>query len=418
MGLMPLALGYLCETMRTNRIRQCLVLGVAMLTAITRLHAADASLMTIPVDSPAFVFSPGNWTGDAGRAGKIFRQTWNPGAYFRVTWESKNPQPVAKLRLDISTNQTTCKPSPLAYSIDGIWKSNIPCAGEIAIEGITGAGRHELAVYVQQGSWQQERWGSQGKSGLSVLRVTGLLVDAASTPVPATPGSKWAMIVGDSITEGCGASELAGYSHLVGQALRTLHYEYCLNACGWSGWINRGDDIGDVPGYYTIRNSTNGLGGQYDDAASRWNKIDGNNHSLLDSRGHISAYGQTGQEPSLIMINYGTNDILHKSNPSDTAASITQCLAALRASAPNAQIIILIPFGQYFARELKDAVDARKKARPADAKIAIIDLGPAVAKNLEVPNGLMGGLHPNDRGHANFAAAIIPQMVKLIEMKP
>ena len=87
----------------------------------------------------------------------------------------------------------------------------------------------------------------------------------------------------------------------------------------------------------------------------------------------------------------------------------------MRASAPNAQIIILIPFGQYFAKELKDAVDARRKARPADAKIAIIDLGPEVAKNLEVANGLMGGLHPNDRGHANFAAAIIPQMMKLLE---
>ena len=189
-----------------------------------------------------------------------------------------------------------------------------------------------------------------------------------------------------------------------------------MNSCGWSGWINRGDaPPGDVPGYYTIRNSTNGIGGQYDDVASRWNKIDGNNHSLLDSRGHISAYGQTGQEPSMIMINYGTNDILHKSNPSDTAACITQCLAALRDSAPNARIIILIPFGQYYAKELKGSVEARKKARPADARIAIIDLGPEVAKNLEVPNGLMGGLHPNDRGHANFAAAIIPQMVKLLE---
>jgi len=72
-----------------------------MLTAMTRLHAADAALMTLPVDSPAFVFSPANWTGDAGRAGKVFRQTWNPGAYFRVTWKSKNPQPVANLRLDI-----------------------------------------------------------------------------------------------------------------------------------------------------------------------------------------------------------------------------------------------------------------------------------------------------------------------------
>ena len=388
---------------------------LCLLFGLPNCFAADASLMTIPVDSPAFVFSPGNWTGDAGRAGNVFRQTWNPGAYFRVTWQSKNPQPVAKLRLDISTYQPSFKPPLLAYSIDGIWKANIPCAGEIAIEGITGAGHHELAVYLQQGTWQQERWGSAGKSGLNVVRVTGLLVDAASTPVPATPGSKWAMIIGDSITEGNGASELAGYSHLVGQALRTLNYEYCMNACGWSGWINRGDSPpGDVPGYYTIRNSTNGTGGQYDDAASRWNKIDGNNHSLLDSRGHISAYGQTDQEPSLIMINYGTNDNLHKSNPSDTAASITQCLAALRASAPNSQIIILIPFGQYYAKELKEAVTIHKKNHPADTKVAIIDLGPAVAKTLAAKNGLLGGLHPNDRGHAIFAAQIIPQVTAIL----
>jgi lysophospholipase L1-like esterase len=385
-----------------------------MIAAITRLHAADASLMTIPVDSPAFVFSPGNWTGDVGRAGKVFRQTWNPGAYFRVTWESKSPLPVAKLQLDISTHQPSFKPPLLAYSIDGIWKSRTPCARKISIGGLTGAGHHELAVYLQ-GSEQQERWGSTGKSGLNVLRVTGLLVDATSTPIPATPGSKWALIIGDSITEGNGVSELAGYSHLVGQALRGLRYEYAISACGYSGWINRGDGPpGDVPGYYAIRNSRNGNGGQYEDAASRWNKIDGNNHSLLDSKGHLSAYGQTSQEPSLIMINYGTNDILYKSNPSDTAASITQCLAALRASAPNSQIIILIPFGQYYAKELKDAVDARRKARPADARIAIIDLGPEVANNLEASNGLMGGLHPNDRGHANFAATIIPKIMKFI----
>lgn len=395
-------------------MKSTLVLISCLLFGLPTCFAADTALMTIPVDSPAFVFSPGNWIGDAGREGKVFRQTWNPGAYFRVTWESKNPQPMVKLRLDISTYQPSFKPPLLAYAVDGIWKSRIPCTGEISIDGITGAGRHELTVFLQ-GSEQRERWGSEGKSGLNVLRVTGLQVDADATPVPSTPGSKWALIIGDSITEGNGASELAGYSHLVGQALRTLHYEYGLSACGWSGWINRGDaPPGDVPGYYTIRGSTNGVGGQYDDTASRWNKIDGNNHSLLDSLGHISAYGQTGQEPSLILINYGTNDHLHKSNPGDTSASIAHCLAALRASAPNAQIIILIPFGQYFAKELKNAVDARKKARPADTRIAMIDLGPEVARNLEVPNGLMGGLHPNDRGHANFAAAIIPQIMLLI----
>ena len=92
-------------------------------------------------------------------------------------------------------------------------------------------------------------------------------------------------------------------------------------------------------------------------------------------------------------------------------------ICALGALARNAQIIILIPFGQYCATDLKDAVDARKKAHPADTKIDVIDLGPGVARNLDYnePQGLMGGLHPNDRGHANFAAAIIAQMVKLIE---
>jgi hypothetical protein len=62
--------------------------------------AQDTATMTIPVDSPAFVFSPGNWVGDAGRGGKLFRQTWNPGAYFRVTWETDTTNAVPTLLLD------------------------------------------------------------------------------------------------------------------------------------------------------------------------------------------------------------------------------------------------------------------------------------------------------------------------------
>jgi hypothetical protein len=93
---------------------------------------------------------------------------------------------------------------------------------------MAGAGKHELSVYLHQ-SQQVERWGSEGKSGVNVLRVTGLQVDARSKPLPAAPASKWALIVGDSITEGCGASELAAYSHLVGQALQTQGYEYCVS---------------------------------------------------------------------------------------------------------------------------------------------------------------------------------------------
>ena len=299
-----------------------------------------APTLKIPVDSPAVVFSPANWTGDANRGGKTFRQTWNSGAYFRVSWTSSSRLPAAKITLDTSALKPGTKPPRIAYSIDGIWKLDVPVAPEINIEGLAGARQHDLTVIFQT-SEQKERWGSEGVSPTNVLRVTGVLVDADSQPVPATPAAKWALIVGDSITEGCGATALSPYSHLLGQALRTQGYEYAVSACGWSGWINKGDNPpGDVPGYYIITNSVKGEGGQYNDALSRWNKIDGNNHSLLDAQGRLSAYGQTGQEPALIFMNYGTNDGLHKSNPSDTQASMIQGLAALRRSAPDAQIIM------------------------------------------------------------------------------
>jgi lysophospholipase L1-like esterase len=33
---------------------------------------------------------------------------------------------------------------------------------------------------------------------------------------------------------------------------------------------------------------------------------------------------------------------------------------------------------------------------------------------LAAKNGLLGGLHPNDRGHALFAAEIIPQILNIL----
>lgn len=400
--------------MKGKRLALVAGLGTAALVGVSETQAADPSTMILPVDSPAFVFSPANWVGNDGRGGSLFRQTWNTGAYFRVTWQSANPKPLATLQFDTSTYTPAFKPPQIAYRIDGVWFSRVSCAPEIPIQGIHGSGRHELWVCLHW-SEQKERWGSEGRSGLNVLRVAGLRVDAGSEPLRGEANRQWAIIVGDSITEGCGASELASYSHLLGQALLTRGYEYAISACGWSGWLNKGDNPpGDVPGYYVVTGAKDGVGGQYDDSASRWNKIDGNGHSLLDVHGHLSAYGGTDEEPALIVINYGTNDILHRSNPDDTRAAITQGLAALRASAPLAQIIVLVPFGQYYADALKQAVEARRNADPADTRITVIDLGPGVARALAAPNGPLGGLHPNDRGHANFAAALIPQVLEAL----
>ena len=63
------------------------------------------------VTSPGFVFSPANWVGDQGREGAQFRQTWNPGAYFRFTWESESKDEMPVLLMDDSTYDGSFFPS-------------------------------------------------------------------------------------------------------------------------------------------------------------------------------------------------------------------------------------------------------------------------------------------------------------------
>lgn len=378
------------------------------------VETTPANPIMLPVDSPAFVFSPGNWTGDTGRGGSLYRQTWNPGAYFRVYWSSTAANPTASLLLDTSSYDGTFGPPELTYNIDGLWTANVAAKKEINIAKLTGAGNHVLTVYFTT-SEQRERWGSPGKSGKNVLRVIGLKTDAGAKAGTAVSGAKWMLEIGDSITEGSGAGEgrsdnLSSYSYFVGQAMQTQGFEYGVSACGWSGWLRRGDNPpGDVPAYYAVSGSTNGSGGVYDDSASRWNKLDGNNHSLLDKQGRLSAYGETGQEPAIITINYGTNDDFMKSNVSDVQASITQCLAAMRRAAPNAHIFVMIPFEQFEVPQIKAGVLAHQVAYPQDRKVRIIDLGKSVGRSLD-DNGYWGGVHPNMRGHAVFAARIAAEI--------
>ena len=373
--------------------------------------AADATTgLVIPVDSKAFVFSPGNWSGDEGRGGAIYRQTWYSGAYFRVSWKTtsapKTPKK-ATILLDTSSFGAGGKKIPLiTYNVDGIWRADIPCKAEIPVdEGNIYSSEHTLTVYLQN-SEQENRWGSPGTSGLNVLRVKGLRVDAGSEPIPSKPQQKWMLEVGDSITEGIGTDgNLSAYSYFVGQAMETQGYEYCVSACGCSGWICKGDGAGDVPAYYAVSGSEKGAGGKYDDRASRWNKIDAN-QTLLDAKGHLSAYGETGQEPSIITINYGSNEAFSAANKSDLQASITQGLDALRGAAPEAQIFLIIPFGQFSAEVIHAAFSAYRSAHPNDQKVAIIDLGVNLRYGA-ADGGYWSGVHPNLRAHATFAARII-----------
>lgn len=368
--------------------------------------AQDTPTAVLPVSSTAFFFSPGNWSGDTSRGGSKYRQTWNSGAYMRIAWTTANTNPTAELLLDTSVFGDQIKnPPELTYNIDGRWIAGVKCAETIPIQNLAGAGSHTLTIYISS-SEQADRWGTAQENGHNVVRVTGLRLNRDCTSVPAVPAKRWALIVGDSITEGIGAGvgtndNLASWSYFVGSGLQSIGYEYGVSACGWSGWLRPGDGSGDVPPYYQVSTSP----GSYDDARSRWNKIDARN-SLLDEAKRLSGYGATGQEPDAILINFGTNDSLTKMPAADLQASITGSLQALQKAAPKATIFIIIPFGQYAAAELAASVAACKSAK----KIFIIDLGASVAKGIAADN-YWGNLHPNMRGHATFAAKILAQVV-------
>ncbi|MFZ4547936.1 MAG: hypothetical protein ACOYN4_10905 [Bacteroidales bacterium] len=71
---------------------------------------------------------------------------------------------------------------------------------------------------------------------------------------------------------------------------------------------------------------------------------------------------------------------------------------------------------------MKVKVEGMQKAKIADSKITIVDLGKNVALSLtqkadNPKDRSFGDLHPNDRGAANFAAILIPQVLNIINNK-
>jgi hypothetical protein len=391
---------------------------------------ATAQGVTLAVDSPAFHFSPGNWSGDDGRGGSRYRQAWNSGAYFTVTWSTTSPTPTC----DVLFDNTSLQPAgAISYSIDGILTDNVAVPRDTPTAllpiPVAGSGKHTLTVFVRNTA-QRDRW-VNGGFGTNIVRIAGVRLDSQSEPVQAAAGAPWMLIVGDSITEGIEAdngadSNLADYSHLIGEGLKAADgIDYCVSACGYSGWIRHGDGTGDVPAYYAVSGSRDGKDGVYDDAGSRWNKIDGRT-SLLDASGHLSGYGGTGQEPAVILINYIVNECLSGANLSDAQASVTQALGALRRAAPDAAILVLVPPGIHntriypngaqYADALRHGYEAYRTTHRKDRSCVLIDLGPGLSDLLASPL-YGGGVHPHVYGHAAIAATLLPTLLKHIGVR-
>ncbi len=408
-------------------------LGLGLLSAAS-LPMRAAVTQIYPPTSSCFVFSPANWATHSLQDGVKARQSWNAGAYFRVTFKTETPAVTIALHLGVKqygtwngTNWSLLNPIPaISYSLDGLITDDVPADGPthdgILSISVPTPGSHTLTVWLRN-SEQLHRW-VRGGTGSNVLQVNGISFGEGAVPLAGKRQSHWVLIVGDSITEGIQADNgrdnvLYDYSWLDAQALFARGYETAISACGYSGWVCTGCADGDVPGYYVVNK---GSGGKwvYDDGASRWNKIDGVT-SLLDSQGRMSGYGGRNQPPSVIFFNYGTNETLSRAVTARMAASIEQCLPALRKAAPNAEILVAVPFGiestrvygsegLLYAAALRRAVRNYLKQHPDDRRTHLVDLGANVANALASP--IYGaGIHPNMAGHA-FLAPLVLQVIE------
>lgn len=348
----------------------------------------ETSPYLLTVDSSAFLFSPGNWTGDAGRGGSLWRNTWNVGAWFQVSWLA-SASPLATLHLGPENTGAY-----LSYFLNGVATRNISAAGNLTLSNIIPGHVNRLEVFLTH-TPTNSRW----QTGQNSLTVSGMTVDPASTAGQITRGRQWGKIIGDDTAEGIMADDgtdnvLCSFSYYLLRAMSAAGYLTGVSACANSGFITPGDTTQDVPAFYSVSGSTDGTGGVYDDSKSRWNMLDAG-VSALDANGQLSAYGESNTPPSWIAFNLMAQDALSYASQSDAQSAMTQCLLAHRTAAPHAWLFAIMPFGFHYAATysptwpqlFNNAIAAYRTARPDDDRLVTVDPGSDTSLLLEANAG-------------------------------
>lgn len=375
---------------------------VALIHEIDIYSYSTATLTTVAVNDSSFLFSPGNWVGDTGRSGSAWRRAWNCGAWFEFTFTAST-DPV----LNLLAGASTCGAKLTVY-VNGVEVLTRTSAnGSVSVTGLN-ASKENLIRVVVASAGNDNRYNGADNS----VKVTGAAVDTASKAGTARSLGSWGMIVGSSRTEGLYALSdgtqdwTKDYSALVADALISQGIDICVSACSGSDYLIAGDG-GQVPAYYP------NVSGQ----TARWNLVDAG-VSLLDSAGHISAYGNVGEEPDFVCIDLFSNGATAGEDTTAMSSAMINCMAALRGAAPNAWIFIIVPSGFYYAATypenylaaLKAAFTTYETTYPSDGRVALIDLGSDLSMRITSAVGLYVNsdhIHPLDAGHALIAPVIM-----------
>lgn len=341
------------------------------------------ALASFGVTNQNIYFSPGNWYSDGGgamqannvKAGSTFAWSNMRGSYLKFKVVVGINGSVA-LNINTATlaaiNAAGCP--QLSWSIDQApFQKTTLMSGQTSLSLATGlsAGTHEVLVY---------------------FRGVYITQDGASAANYTTPNNRWQITsvvlsaggylsmpdikpnihygFGDSITEGdlsnggprsaVSQDAFLTYTYLLAQALNAEVGIIGFYGETWA-WFN-----------------------------SSWQNY-ANGYSRLVG-------GSFSPMPTTISINYGEND----GNPGPAPATVAATLAAVSAAAPQADIMLMIPFSGKARTNLATAVLPNNVRR--------IDIAPAeMLPGRSATTWSDDGQHPNPRGGANLAARVAIQ---------
>ncbi|MEV6348140.1 GDSL-type esterase/lipase family protein [Actinoplanes sp. NPDC051851] len=257
------------------------------------------------------------------------------------------------------------------YSIDGGAYTKKSGSGTLSLTPTRlASGQHSLLVSyrIVAGSY----------TGDAVYQ--GLVLDSGASTYRLAQPAKGVEFVGDSITAGYTATNVAlsSYPWIIGENLGTAHTQVAL-----SGACLR---------ELTAAESTRGI--RCYGLEDRYTKLSFNDGS--------ADWNFALFQPNVVVINIGTNDVGHGVTSADFLVAYQHLLQIVRERNPQAAILALRIFKGSWAPETAQAVTNRKAA--GDTKVTYVDTtgwwnGSTMTDD---------GTHPNDYGHQVLAGYLQP----------
>jgi hypothetical protein len=328
--------------------------------------------------------SPYNWTPSVNSSTGL--QTWNPGAYLR--FYVSNCAAGVTLIFDTASNGLYC------YQIDNgplnaYTGTSVPGTGQLTI-ALPDNGNH--VIWIRHYSIPQTagRW-----NRTLYLGVFGLQLPTGGTIGTAINNPKNILIYGDSITEGILAyngidANPYDYSYLVGESLYPQGFEYGVDACGSGGYTVYG--AGSVPPALTIGNA----------GATWWNMKDQTYSQLTNGLFTI--------QPTIILENWGANDSLQGITGTTLQNVMVALWQDLRAAAPNALIVKIVPIGGFARTDIQTAFSTYQSTAK-DLRLILVDLNFDARMNAPsyfyTNTDVNYHLHPGIFGHSNIASQLM-----------